>query len=92
MHLALSTSLLQQPKQVCLPRPSFVQSPRLEEEEKQKNIIKTDNFLEPYVIFAQCSVNLISCSSNSGKTRFLKEVISHRTKFFENPETIRRIL
>ena len=38
MHLALSTSLLQQPKQVCLPRPSFVQSPRLEEEEKQKTL------------------------------------------------------
>ena len=93
MHLALSTSLLQQPKQVCLPRPSFAQSPRLEEkEETNQDNLKTDTFLEPYVVFSQCSVNLITCSSNSGKTRFLKEVINHRTKFFQNSETIRRIL
>ena len=93
MHLALSTSLLQQPKQVCLPRPSFAQSPFLEkEEEKHQDNPKTDNCLEPYVIFPQCSVNLISCSSNSGKTRFLTKVIDHREKFFQNPETLRCIL
>ena len=91
MHLALSTSLLQQPKQVCLPRPSFVQAlPQEDTDNKQKNT--TDNCLDNYIVFPQCSINLITSTSNSGKTRFLKEVINHRQKFFQNPETIQRIL
>jgi hypothetical protein len=38
------------------------------------------------------SVNLITSSSNSGKTRFLKEVVIHRRRFFQDPEKIRRVV
>ena len=94
MHLTLSTSLLQLPKQVCLPRPSFAQSPLVEEKEKDddKVSLAATHSLEPYAIFPHCSVNLISCCSNSGKTRFLQEVIRHRQKFFQNPESLRRVI
>ena len=98
MHLALSTSLLQQPKQVCLPRPSFAQSPltqekeEKEEKEEKGDSVKAAHSFEPYAIFPRCSVNLITCSSNSGKTRFLQEVICHRQKFFQNPESLRRVI
>ena len=93
MHMALSTSLLQQPKQVCLPRPSFAQSPPVDEKEKDDEKPPTAaNSLEPYAIFPHCSVNLISCCSNSGKTRFLQEVIRHRHKFFQSPESILRVV
>ena len=84
MHLALSTPLLQQPKQVCLPRPSFAQSLlTVEKEEKDDDSLKEEKALESYAIFPRCSINLITCSSNSGKTRFLQEVIRHRQKFFD---------
>ena len=92
MHLALSTSQLQQPKQVCLPRPSFAQLSPLDEKEPHQEKPSTECGLESYAIFPRCSVNLITCSSNSGKTRYLKEVISHRHKFFQHSETIQRIL
>jgi len=37
-------------------------------------------------------VNLITSSSNSGKTRFLKEIVAHRDRFFASPESIRRVI
>ena len=92
MHLALSTSQLQQPKQVCLPRPSFAQLSPLDEKEPHQEKPSAECGLESYAIFPRCSVNLITCSSNSGKTRYLKEVISHRHKFFQHSESIQRIL
>jgi len=39
-----------------------------------------------------CSVNLITSSSNSGKTRFLKEIVIHRDRFFQTPQLIRRVV
>jgi len=107
MHLAWSTSqLLQQPKQVCLPRPSFAQPPTfpppptpppllptsptscssISETEIEKNALKT------YSVFPQCSVNLITCSSNSGKTHFLHQVIHHRHRFFQHSDSIKRVV
>ena len=48
--------------------------------------------IESYSVFSQCSVNLITCSSNSGKTRFLHQVVHHRHHFFQNPQLIQRIV
>jgi len=45
-----------------------------------------------YHPFAKGSINLITCSSNSGKTRFLTEVVRHRHRFFQNSESIRRVV
>ena len=45
-----------------------------------------------YAPFARCSVNLISCSSNSGKTQFLTQIVRHRDRFFQDPDHVRRIL
>lgn len=101
MHFAWSTSLLQQP-QVCLPRPSFAQTPIVFSQATPPSLPtppppvsaqEEDKIhLESYSIFPQCSVNLITCSSNSGKTRFLHQVILHRHRFFQNSDSIKRII
>lgn len=100
MHFAWTTSFPQQTKQVCLPRPSFAQPPSpvsLPPSEPLSppspdavNEINTPT--PPYYVFPQCSVNLITCSSNSGKTRFLHQVILHRHRFFQDSESITRIV
>jgi len=104
MHLAWSTTTQQQPKQVCLPRPSFARSPTppplpppppvplVDEKGEEKNQEKVQAHLESYAVFPLCSVNLITCSSNSGKTRFLHQVIRHRYRFFQNPHSIHRVI
>jgi len=99
MHFAWSTPLLQQPKQVCLPRPSFAQSPPPPPPPLPPSSPPTvstakehDTHLQPYTVFPQCSVNLITCSSNSGKTRFLHRVICHRQRFFQKPDSIRKVI
>lgn len=82
-----------------LPRPSFATSEpslspppseSIEEEIEQCR----DNHLDlvTCVPFPLCSVNLITCSSNSGKTHFLDQVIRHRQWIFESPEKIQRIV
>ena len=45
-----------------------------------------------YAPFARCSINVCSCSSNSGKTFFLTQIVRHRQNFFQDPTSIRRIL
>ena len=90
MHLAWSTSL---PKQVCLPRPSFAQSPpKAPSPPPPSTTEDKDLELQSYSVFPQCSVNLITCSSNSGKTRFLHQVIRYRHRFFQQPDLIQRII
>ena len=96
MYLAWSTPLQEQTKQICLPRPSFAQLPAppppppllSSSPSLQENSIDLDT----YSVFPQCSVNLITCSSNSGKTRFLHQVICHRNRFFQNPDSIQRVI
>ena len=95
MYLAQSTSLLQLPKQVCLPRPSFAQPPppTAAPTPPLSTSQDKDRFnLESFAVFPQCSVNLITCSSNSGKTEFLRRVIGYRYRFFQNPDLIRRVV
>jgi len=107
MKIGESTPLQQQPKSIyslCLPRPSFAQQPSIETlSECQSDSTETSTpccvnstsisaGLVSIVPFPQCSVNLITCSSNSGKTYFLDQVIRHRTRFFENPPHIKRLV
>jgi len=42
--------------------------------------------------FPTCSINLITCASNSGKTQFLTRVIQQRQKFFQDWHRISRII
>ena len=86
MHLAPAASLLQQPRHVCLPRPSFAQPPEEPQDIETATPTKVDlpPPLDSYFVFPQCSVNLITCSSNSGKTHFLHQVIRHRQNLFQN--------
>ena len=92
MHLAPAASLLQQPRHVCLPRPSFAQTS--EKPQDIETLTPTEAPLPPlldsYFVFPQCSVNLITCSSNSGKTHFLHQVIRHRHHLFQ--DKIQRII
>jgi len=46
----------------------------------------------PYSPFALGSVNLITSASNSGKTRFLKEIVERRERFFQHHESISRVV
>ena len=48
--------------------------------------------LTSFFPFPRQSVNLISCSSNSGKTFFLEQIINHRERFFQSPELTNRIV
>ena len=48
--------------------------------------------LVKYAVFPRCSINLVTCSSNSGKTRFLKNIVAHRAHFFQDFESIQRIV
>ena len=48
--------------------------------------------LVQYAPFPRCSINLISCSSNSGKTRFLTNIVAHRANFFQDFDLIQRVV
>ena len=48
--------------------------------------------LTSYVPFPNSSVNLITCSSNSGKTHFLKQIVENRHTCFSAAHEIRRIV
>ena len=45
-----------------------------------------------YAPFAKCSINLCTCSSNSGKTFFLTQIVRHRQNFFQDSSSIRRVV
>jgi len=45
-----------------------------------------------YAPFALCSINLITCASNSGKTQFLTRVIQQRHIFFQDSQQITRVV
>ena len=60
---------------------------------QQENIFqKSNSNLTSYHPFPLCSVNLITCSSNSGKTRFLTEVVEKRDRFFQFSKQLRRVV
>lgn len=93
-------------KPFVLPRPSFaqfefsLQSPHeeIEEETEEEETVKVEqqNQLDPslksILPFPHSSVNLISCTSNSGKTHFLDQVIRHRQNFFPRSKDITRLV
>lgn len=73
-----------------LPRPSFI-TPEQEAPEPPIDIASSSEFVS-CVPFPLCSVNLITCSSNSGKTHLLDQIVRHRHRFFESPDSIERIV
>lgn len=73
-----------------LPRPSFISTPETESKPPIDSFDSTT--LVSCVPFPLCSVNLITCSSNSGKTHLLDQIIRHRHQLFESPELIQRIV
>lgn len=73
-----------------LPRPSFISTPETESKPPVDSFDSTT--LVSCVPFPLCSVNLITCSSNSGKTHLLDQIIRHRHQLFESPEHIQRIV
>jgi len=79
-----------------LPRPSFATkepSPEQQQEDISSPVpVINEGSQEACVPFPLCSVNLITCSSNSGKTHFLDQVIRHRDRFFQSPQSIKRIV
>ena len=48
--------------------------------------------LPRYSPFALCSITLLTCSSNSGKTRVLTEIVRHRDRFFQDHDQIIRVV
>jgi len=48
--------------------------------------------LTPYAPFARGSINLLTCSSNTGKTHFLTQIVLHRHRFFQDPERISQLV
>jgi hypothetical protein len=74
-----------------LPRPSFIAQEQ-EEESPAEPVDSPSLELITCVPFPLCSVNLITCSSNSGKTHFLDQIVRHRHRFFESPDSIQRIV
>lgn len=98
--LSYSLDLIRPNTFLSLPRPSFAQttldlspqsSTSVEEKASLPSIVDSSNWIT-CVPFPLCSVNLITCSSNSGKTHFLDQVIRHRFRFFESPDSIKRIV
>jgi len=85
---SLSTLVTPQSK-IVLRRPSFAasspssSSPPVKNSETAKPILEDSQPLA-YAPFPTCSINLISCASNSGKTQFLTQVIQQRQKFFQD--------
>jgi len=51
-------------------------------------VAKTDRFC----IFPRASTTLISCTSNSGKTWFVRQVLLNRRVFIEDGENVRRVV
>lgn len=83
--------------QFVLPRPSFaLNTERFSTEQVSQVKDSSDSVknldLPLCVPFPLCSVNLITCSSNSGKTHFLDQIVRHRHVFFEDPDLIERIV
>lgn len=84
-------------KPFYLPRPSFANCQSPEQPESQEPEILPDSPLPETDLvsvapFPRNSVNLISCTSNSGKTHFLDQVIRHRYSFFPQPQSISRLI
>lgn len=85
-----------------LPRPSFVVSqsePLVDQRELTPEPLSIpspppvhDFGLVNYSPFPRCSVTLVSCVSNSGKTYFLDQVVRHRKHCFEASREIKRLL
>ena len=101
MNIGPSTPLrlLSDSKSFSLPpRPSFAVESNQEPETLSEGPSDTiepsaiDSKLVHLVPFPTCSVNLITCSSNSGKTHFLDQVIRHRSRFFENASSITHLV
>jgi len=46
----------------------------------------------PYAPFARGSINLLTCSSNTGKTYFLTQIVRHRHRFFQDADRIRHLI
>jgi hypothetical protein len=46
----------------------------------------------PYAPFARGSINLLTCSSNTGKTHFLTQIVRHRHRFFQDADRIRHLI
>jgi len=95
---SLSTSTLVTPQsKIVLRRPSFAasspssSSPPVKNSETAKPILEDSQPLA-YAPFPTCSINLISCASNSGKTQFLTQVIQQRQKFFQDWSRIQRVI
>ena len=84
--LSLEPSLT--PSSSPSPSPPPTPPPTLE----SPKVIPSAPSLVRYAPFARCSVNLISCASNSGKSRFITKVIEHRRTFFQHPERLSRVL
>ena len=52
-----------------------------------------ESFSHPrYSPLALCSITLLTCWSNSGKTRLLTEIVRHRNRFFQDHDLIRRVV
>ena len=67
---------------LLLTRPSFAHSEEAEPVNQSKSSFTT---LCPFWPFPVSCITLISCSSNSGKTIFLKNLIDFRDRFFQVP-------
>ena len=100
MNIGQTTSFVTLNKTFFPPRPSFAQPNHSDDDidNNDNNSTASESAREPssppasLAPFPRNSVNLISCSSNSGKTHFLDQVIRHRDRFFSNPESISRLV
>lgn len=45
-----------------------------------------------YSPFARGSINLLTCSSNTGKTHFLTQIVQHRHRFFQDADRIDHLI
>lgn len=102
-HTWLTPTLVTPHSRIVLRRPSFAEPPPLQPSSRPPAPSEETPLPAPaakqsasaplaYAPFAQCSNNLVTCASNSGKTQFLTKVIQHRHIFFQDARCIRRVV
>ena len=88
------SSLLLLPPQPTPPQLPLLSEQKQEQEHQQEHQLLLQENLRrlQYFPFAKGSNNLITCSSNSGKSHFLSQIVKHRQKFFQLHEQIHRVV
>lgn len=74
------------------PREQQEEEDKREQEHNNHPLLLDSGSLKSIAPFPHSSVNLISCTSNSGKTFFLDQVIRHRRHFFPRSNDITRLV